>query len=353
MPRPSRDSYGDQKPPYSYISLTAMAIWNTPERMCTLAEIYKFIMDNFPYYRKNTQRWQNSLRHNLSFNDCFIKIAKRPDRPGKGAYWTLHPSAMNMFENGSFLRRRKRFKLTKDDNEGADSGAVAGMNPAAMMRTDERTPSLHSDLQNMIMDLGHHFGYIESQVAHTLPASKPTPVKRQAFTIENLATSDARPSPDTQANIVPSPYVPSMGMPLPAPIPHHPHHQTAGGICTCPACNRDPAGTHHLYSHSALAAMNLAAAAAAAAAASTPSSMYAAGLLHAYRPDVLQHFPSDVQMYDVLHPMARFEHFERHHPRPFLLPEMPQAIPPPPPLPSSMETTEGSVFRYSPPMRTL
>ena len=122
MPRPTRESYGDQKPPYSYISLTAMAIWNSPEKMCTLAEIYKFITDSFPYYRKNTQRWQNSLRHNLSFNDCFIKIPRRPDRPGKGAYWTLHPSAMNMFENGSFLRRRKRFRVTRPDKEALEVG---------------------------------------------------------------------------------------------------------------------------------------------------------------------------------------------------------------------------------------
>ena len=113
MPRPSRDSYGDQKPPYSYIALTAMAIQSSPEKMLPLSDIYKFIMDRFPYYRKNTQRWQNSLRHNLSFNDCFIKIPRRPDRPGKGSYWALHPMCGDMFENGSFLRRRKRFKMPK------------------------------------------------------------------------------------------------------------------------------------------------------------------------------------------------------------------------------------------------
>lgn len=74
-------------------------------------------MDRFPFYRRNTQRWQNSLRHNLSFNDCFIKIPRRADRPGKGAYWTLHPKCGDMFENGSFLRRRKRFKLQKLEKE--------------------------------------------------------------------------------------------------------------------------------------------------------------------------------------------------------------------------------------------
>lgn len=74
-------------------------------------------MDHFPFYRKNTQRWQNSLRHNLSFNDCFVKIPRRHDRPGKGSYWALHPKCYDMFENGSFLRRRKRFKLSKLEKE--------------------------------------------------------------------------------------------------------------------------------------------------------------------------------------------------------------------------------------------
>ncbi|KAL1396676.1 hypothetical protein pipiens_010357 [Culex pipiens pipiens] len=130
MPRPSRESYGDQKPPYSYISLTAMAIWSSAEKMLPLSDIYKFITDRFPYYRKNTQRWQNSLRHNLSFNDCFIKVPRRPDRPGKGAYWALHPQAFDMFENGSLLRRRKRFKLHKSDKDilNEELAALANIN---------------------------------------------------------------------------------------------------------------------------------------------------------------------------------------------------------------------------------
>ena len=34
---------------------------------------------------------------------------------GKGAFWTLHPKAIAMFENGSLLRRRKRFRLDDKD----------------------------------------------------------------------------------------------------------------------------------------------------------------------------------------------------------------------------------------------
>ncbi|KAF6770071.1 hypothetical protein AHF37_11446 [Paragonimus kellicotti] len=101
------------KPPYSYISLITMAIQNSPARMCTLSEIYQFIIDLFPYYRQHQQRWQNSIRHSLSFNDCFVKVSRSPDKPGKGSYWTLHPESGNMFENGCYLRRQKRFKDPK------------------------------------------------------------------------------------------------------------------------------------------------------------------------------------------------------------------------------------------------
>ncbi|KAK6182821.1 forkhead box protein A2 [Patella vulgata] len=111
-----RRSYTHAKPPYSYISLITMAIQQSPNKMCTLSEIYQFIMDLFPFYRQNQQRWQNSIRHSLSFNDCFVKVPRTPDRPGKGSYWALHPDSGNMFENGCYLRRQKRFKCLKKES---------------------------------------------------------------------------------------------------------------------------------------------------------------------------------------------------------------------------------------------
>ncbi|KAG8318440.1 protein fork head [Homalodisca vitripennis] len=110
-----RRSYTHAKPPYSYISLITMAIQNSQIKMLTLSEIYQFIMDLFPFYRQNQQRWQNSIRHSLSFNDCFVKVPRTPDKPGKGSFWTLHPDSGNMFENGCYLRRQKRFKDDKKE----------------------------------------------------------------------------------------------------------------------------------------------------------------------------------------------------------------------------------------------
>ncbi len=100
-----------QKPSYSYIALITMAIECTPNKRATLSEICQFIRERFPYYQENCkQGWENSIRHNLSLNECFVKQPREQGKPGKGHYWTVDPDAMKMFDAGSFRRRKRRFK---------------------------------------------------------------------------------------------------------------------------------------------------------------------------------------------------------------------------------------------------
>ncbi|CAD5205830.1 unnamed protein product [Bursaphelenchus okinawaensis] len=83
-----------EKPPHSYIQLIAAAIDNQPTRRATLAEIYDYLMARFEFFRGKYTGWKNSIRHNLSLNQCFTKVPKTAGaKCGKGHYWTIAPHA--------------------------------------------------------------------------------------------------------------------------------------------------------------------------------------------------------------------------------------------------------------------
>uniref|UniRef100_A0A8C2XG98 Forkhead box A2 n=1 Tax=Cyclopterus lumpus TaxID=8103 RepID=A0A8C2XG98_CYCLU len=134
-------SYTHAKPPYSYI----------PSSPCDNGPL--------PFYRQNQQRWQNSIRHSLSFNDCFLKVPRSPDKPGKGSFWTLHPDSGNMFENGCYLRRQKRFKCDKKMNpkdsgrKGGDGGSSNSSSESCNGNESPHSNSSSSDHKRSLSDM--------------------------------------------------------------------------------------------------------------------------------------------------------------------------------------------------------
>ncbi len=105
------------KPQYSYAQMITQAIINTQEEKLNLSGIYNFIMNHYSYYKyQPASGWQvsgkrkrraesprpqapatfqpltplqNSIRHNLSLNKAFEKVARSTDEPGKGMKWQL------------------------------------------------------------------------------------------------------------------------------------------------------------------------------------------------------------------------------------------------------------------------
>ncbi|KAM9716271.1 forkhead box protein K2 [Menidia menidia] len=98
----------DSKPPYSYAQLIVQAITMAPDKQLTLNGIYTHITKNYPYYRTADKGWQNSIRHNLSLNRYFIKVARSQEEPGKGSFWRIDPASEGKLIEQAFRKRRPR-----------------------------------------------------------------------------------------------------------------------------------------------------------------------------------------------------------------------------------------------------
>ncbi|XP_061837451.1 forkhead box protein K2 [Nerophis lumbriciformis] len=98
----------DSKPPYSYAQLIVQAITMAQDKQLTLNGIYNHITKNYPYYRTADKGWQNSIRHNLSLNRYFIKVARSQEEPGKGSFWRIDPSSEGKLIEQAFRKRRPR-----------------------------------------------------------------------------------------------------------------------------------------------------------------------------------------------------------------------------------------------------
>nr|XP_033790703.1 forkhead box protein H1-like [Geotrypetes seraphini] len=98
------------KPPYSYLAMIALVIQNSPEKKLKLSQILKEISTLFPFFKGDYQGWKDSIRHNLSSNDCFQKVLKDPGKPqSKGNFWMVDvtripPEALKL-QNTSIARQ--------------------------------------------------------------------------------------------------------------------------------------------------------------------------------------------------------------------------------------------------------
>lgn len=100
------NSKEDSRHVETFVAVIAQAILSAPGKRMTLSSIYHYIASKYSHFnREKGPGWRNSVRHNLSSNDCFVKAGRAEN--GKGHYWMIHPKDLPEFSKGNFRRRRK------------------------------------------------------------------------------------------------------------------------------------------------------------------------------------------------------------------------------------------------------
>ena len=144
-----------------------MAIANAPDRHLSLHGIYSFIIDRFPYYanHKNQKGWKGSIRHNLALNECFMKLPKKAGN--KGHEWAIDPEYEDMFDHGSFLRRRYRFKNGKKKDKNGNSVTGTPACPQFGESSPENNPLINQSSAN-VQSILQQSGYMTQMISPNL-----------------------------------------------------------------------------------------------------------------------------------------------------------------------------------------
>lgn len=115
------------KPHYSYAALIGQALMSSPTNRLSLNQIYQWISMAYPFFKRGEAGWQNSIRHNLSLNGCFVKIKRDDGEKGKGSWWAIREGDEGCFAGGGFVRqgraggRKRKGKAEKDTAEQEDA----------------------------------------------------------------------------------------------------------------------------------------------------------------------------------------------------------------------------------------
>jgi hypothetical protein len=189
------DTSKDIKPPHSYAQLIGQAILSSDEEMLTLSNIYDYIKSRYAYFRYTNAGWQNSIRHNLSLNKSFEKVARRTDEPGKGMKWKIADSEREEFIKKQMLNPRKGGGIAignRLDGSGPSSPAIGSHRDATAQATERLVGALEHDSRNQ--------GRVKSPPRSATPPLSSVPMAKESYTPDRgpRPYGGFKQSPDTR-----------------------------------------------------------------------------------------------------------------------------------------------------------
>ena len=131
----SKDFTAPAKHQEPYMEMIAKAMMLSRDHVVLLSEIYEYIQKNHQEMTRSKKSWRNSVRHNLSVNECFIKAKRAPT--GRGFYWTVHSACFKSFQNGNYQRRDAVREVLRQNNHKTNRS----LNPA--LRRPSHTKCSH------------------------------------------------------------------------------------------------------------------------------------------------------------------------------------------------------------------
>ncbi|GAA5923087.1 uncharacterized protein JCM15063_003526 [Sporobolomyces koalae] len=210
----------DKKPSWSYAALIGQAILSTEDQKMSLADIYTFIMSSYPYYKKQDAGWQNSIRHNLSLNECFVKTARSPNKPGKGCLWAIVQGCEDQFADGGFFKRgagsARKNRGKGSQQQGKEEPQTAPRTQSGVGTRRNRAPSPTGSVMSSRSDSVSTQGGRPQTATLLIPEIMPPPPRDYSpASISVRSATSASPPPQMplsasvlEFNIPPPPMVP-------------------------------------------------------------------------------------------------------------------------------------------------
>lgn len=165
-----------EKPPESYVNLIAKAILSTNDQKMMLTDIYDYIFKTYPFFQTTTCSWKNSVRHNLTVHECFMKHSRTPN--GRGFYWAIHPACLDDFQKGVYDRRQARLQIKKNNkaleenirkSEMPQNGSLR--KPLVELRQLSQQVSSNRLSASMIDEKGYDRTHIQGPYNKSIPKS--------------------------------------------------------------------------------------------------------------------------------------------------------------------------------------